>query len=48
MKNGNNIACFIPIKENSKRVKGKNLSNRDLILTRINNISSLKNVVSKK
>ncbi len=29
-------------------VKGKNLSNRDLILTRINNISSLKNVVSKK
>ena len=27
MKFGNNIACFIPIKENSKRVKGKNLRN---------------------
>jgi len=25
MKFGNNIACFIPIKENSQRVKGKNL-----------------------
>ena len=24
MKFGNNIACFIPIKENSQRVKGKN------------------------
>ena len=27
MKFGSNIACFIPIKENSKRVKGKNLRN---------------------
>ena len=25
MKFGSNIACFIPIKENSQRVKGKNL-----------------------
>ena len=44
MKFGNNIACFIPIKENSQRVKGKNLrklGNKPLyrhILDRCSNI----------
>ena len=44
MKFGSNIACFIPIKENSQRVKGKNLrklGNKPLyrhILDRCSNI----------